>query len=584
MESNFEVSIERLINAVNNIIFMTPDEMIIVPSRNDLKSIQNCLNDVFGDKGCTEVLFTNNLDKLYFGIKVSPQISQSDVVNIVMGEEKVQMDRYKVEFDSRVFNMGLDAIDITAYLIYEISSMMYSYDAIDKLRGLVDTIMTEEKDTIYLRDSVYYAGLVAYAFKDTLTKITSLIYKDESDEYIYNPYIHTANLEDALITAHDTIISSEIGPKDSMRSTNTTILNWMFIMYRDMAMNSSTVMDQLRDARDFTGSELEKLDIDIAIDAVNHIDNSLPLYESVDNRSLIKFLEDNNLSSVVNELSIFGGLKRNGLRSIEDSLYEYALQIKNLETEEEALYVMRAINTRISILQDYLYNTPDMRPAEREHYEQVVRKFMELREALTKKRIWNKKQYGIFVDYDQLDRMDEGYEDLLICPQCQGTKISVTNGQCNCNECGNCFPISVHEEFEFKILPDFMEKKELRSYYDDLNDALELANDSKSISTSEGLRTFQRVLHIYMEILSLGELALSFLTPVAGLACYIFTRVCSALQTQNEITQARNSGKIAIQNLKQAKKNTKDKARIKNIDTAIAKIEKAIRDLDNKLD
>lgn len=584
MESNFEVSIERLINAVNNIIFMTPDEMIIVPSRNDLKSIQNCLNDVFGDKGCTEVLFTNNLDKLYFGIKVSPQISQSDVVNIVMGEEKVQMDRYKVEFDSRVFNMGLDAIDITAYLIYEISSMMYSYDAIDKLRGLVDTIMTEEKDTIYLRDSVYYAGLVAYAFKDTLTKITSLIYKDESDEYIYNPYIHTANLEDALITAHDTIISSEIGPKDSMRSTNTTILNWMFIMYRDMAMNSSTVMDQLRDARDFTGSELEKLDIDIAIDAVNHIDNSLPLYESVDNRSLIKFLEDNNLSSVVNELSIFGGLKRNGLRSIEDSLYEYALQIKNLETEEEALYVMRAINTRISILQDYLYNTPDMRPAEREHYEQVVRKFMELREALTKKRIWNKKQYGIFVDYDQLDRMDEGYEDLLICPQCQGTKISVTNGQCNCNECGNTFPLAVQEGFKFGILPDFMERKELRNYYDDLNDALEMANDQKTMDTVQGLRTFQRVMHIFTDMVTLYDLALMFISPVIGLACYIFGRICSGINDNAEVLQARNSGKMAIQNLKQAKKSTKDPARQKLIDKSIKKIEKSIKKLDERFD
>lgn len=584
MESNFEVSIERLINAVNNIIFMTPDEMIIVPSRNDLKSIQNCLNDVFGDKGCTEVLFTNNLDKLYFGIKVSPQISQSDVVNIVMGEEKVQMDRYKVEFDSRVFNMGLDAIDITAYLIYEISSMMYSYDAIDKLRGLVDTIMTEEKDTIYLRDSVYYAGLVAYAFKDTLTKITSLIYKDESDEYIYNPYIHTANLEDALITAHDTIISSEIGPKDSMRSTNTTILNWMFIMYRDMAMNSSTVMDQLRDARDFTGSELEKLDIDIAIDAVNHIDNSLPLYESVDNRSLIKFLEDNNLSSVVNELSIFGGLKRNGLRSIEDSLYEYALQIKNLETEEEALYVMRAINTRISILQDYLYNTPDMRPSEREHYEQVVRKFMELREALTKKRIWNKKQYGIFVDYDQLDRMDEGYEDLLICPQCQGTKISVTNGQCSCNECGNCFPLVVQEKFEFKALPDFIERKELRNYYDDLNAALEMANEDKTINVTEGTRTFHRVIHIFIDLVSIQDLAISFLSPVIGLACYLFTRIVSSVYEQIEIINARNSGKMAIQSLKQAKKNIKDKSRIKLIDKSIDRIEKAMRKLDDKID
>jgi hypothetical protein len=170
----------------------------------------------------------------------------------------------------------------------------------------------------------------------------------------------------------------------------------------------------------------------------------------------------------------------------------------------------------------------------------------------------------------------------IICPQCNGKNISVSSGQCNCNECGNCFPLIVQEKFEFKILPDFMEKKELRTYYDDIESALELANGQQTIDTIEGLRVFQRLMHIYCEIISVGELALSFVNPVVGLGCYLLVRICSGVHTQAEIVQARNSGKIAIQNLKQARRQTKDKSRQKSIDKSIKKIEKAIKKLDER--
>ena len=80
---------------------------------------------------------------------------------------------------------------------------------------------------------------------------------------------------------------------------------------------------------------------------------------------------------------------------------------KSCETEEEAMYVLRGINTRLNILEDYLFNTPDLSDNERKRWEFLAIKYRELRNILAKKKIMNKKQYGIFVDYNQLDQLDK---------------------------------------------------------------------------------------------------------------------------------------------------------------------------------
>ncbi len=109
-------------------------------------------------------------------------------------------------------------------------------------------------------------------------------------------------------------------------------------------------------------------------------------------------------------LNNFKNLKLNGLRGIEDDLYEYKIRTKNCETEDEAMYILRQINTRINILEDYLAST-EVSPAEANRWRSVIDSFRDLRAELAKKKISNKKQYGIFIDYDQYDKLDPPSQD-----------------------------------------------------------------------------------------------------------------------------------------------------------------------------
>jgi hypothetical protein len=153
----------------------------------------------------------------------------------------------------------------------------------------------------------------------------------------------------------------------------------MFIMYRDMKLNSATIVDTLKDAKLCTGSKIEQKEIDKTIESVNRIDMTM-------------------LSE-----SLFGNLKKSGLRSIEADLYEFAMRIKNCSTEEDAMYILHGINNRLGILEDYL-ETENLKDYERDHWQGVANQYRELRIKLSKKKIWDKKQYGIFFDYNQLDQ------------------------------------------------------------------------------------------------------------------------------------------------------------------------------------
>lgn len=394
--------IDKLESVFLNIIYIKPEERLVAPNISHISDIKNLLNEIFKESSCTDVMYTVNNDKQFFGIKVNPLMSANDALKILTSDEKVKFDKYQIELDSKLFDLELTGAEITATILHEVSSMINSYEVVDQLRALIDLYLLSEDDVIYIRDSANYSQLIIYALKDTLYKISSIMFKEEPEEITANRMVQTANLEDSLLSAQQKILSSSYGMGESVRTPKTIILRWMFMIYKDMKHNSNIVKETLKDAKDFSASRLDKNEIDKTLAAVDRI-NTQTLIE---NARIDKVLESKGLYAVA-EISLFKTLKTNGLRGIEDALYEYALRIKNCETEEDALFILRGINTRLSILEDYLYNTPELTESERKHWELVASKYRELREQLSKKKIVNKKQYGLFFDYSTLDNLDE---------------------------------------------------------------------------------------------------------------------------------------------------------------------------------
>lgn len=396
--------IEKLESVFLNILYLKPEDRIITPDMSILEDLKAAINNVFDDNHCINVLYTNNTDKQFFGIRINPNMSPSDAAVILTTDEKVKLNKYQIEFDSKLFDIGLNETELAAVTVYEISSMMDDYDIFDKIRLEVDKIMLKNEDVVRIRESVNYAQLVIFAIKDTLFKLSSLLFVENPDDLTMNTSIQACNLESYVVSARQKIDSSMQGLGESLRSPSAVILNWMFTMYRNMNIYSGVVKNTLKDSRDFTASRLEISEIEKTLTSIDRIEGNV-LEESV---SLNEFFEQKNVSSL-NEFSLFKSLKRNGLRGIENDLYELALKVKNCTEPTEAYGIMRSINTRLGILEDYLA-TEAMNDNERKHWEYVCNQYRELRIALSKKK-FKDRMYGLFIDYDKLDELDKKEND-----------------------------------------------------------------------------------------------------------------------------------------------------------------------------
>jgi hypothetical protein len=159
------------------------------------------------------------------------------------------------------------------------------------------------------------------------------------------------------------------------------------MVYEDLDDYLRMAEQTLLDAMAITGSKLEQNELQKTLIAIRKAVNEIV----TENAAVYE--------------SFFGRLKKNGLRSIVDDLYEFRIRLKNCEDMDEAMYILHQINSRIAILQDYI-DTEQLDPRELQRWRDVIADYYMLRAELAKKKIGNKKSYGIFVDYDKLDQLE----------------------------------------------------------------------------------------------------------------------------------------------------------------------------------
>ena len=392
------ISVEVKERAIKNIIIALSNSNDSVGISSDkLDQIKMSLNEIYPDSKCTDVLFTVNVDKLPFGIYIDPHITRYELIDIFFenndfNKSKPNIVKYKVEIDSKLFMEGLSPEDITKMLLHDVD-MMLSVEIMDRLRNLV-TVYTASLDVVSIRDSENANAILIYAIKDTLNKLASSLYGD---------YGFSFKNTDEMIDKISKLDYENVSIYDNFPKV--IILQWAFMVYKDIKTNYNLIKSTLDDAKELTGSKLVKDTIDKTLSAINRTGFDF-MDEAV---SLPNFLDKQNIS--LNETSIFKSLKTSGLRAIENDYYEYAILVKSASDENEAMYALRGINTRINILTDYIYNTPGISDAERRHWESVVMQYQELRVKLTKKNIINKKSYGLWFDYSKLDNLDRTEDD-----------------------------------------------------------------------------------------------------------------------------------------------------------------------------
>lgn len=392
MEKSVKYDFNDIYNILNN-IRKDPDPAL-------LREFAHELNMIFKESHCESVLYTNNVDKQFFGVCVYPYIEGKDIYDILIndnhsfdstiGEHKSsnRIRKYDVELDSKLFNpvLRLTNKEILAIVLHDIGALVNSSSPVDIARNEVDVFLDKTNSVIIQTSSYNYASILVYGFKDLLWKITSVFFKD-TDNLIADEFIIYCGLGMEL----------EMGIKKLKRfgyltyfnsdKPNATIIAWTLTLYDNVLKHRIPTIRGLRKAINYTAIRLIKREI-------NHL---IAVLGRIDDASLIEAggLFDGLRKSVRNAKSNF---KYSALRDYENDLYEYTLKSKSIVAEDDALMVLHGINTRMSII-DNILREDELDDALYKKYSLLYEKYAKLREDLAKRQTYRNDYRRIYINY-----------------------------------------------------------------------------------------------------------------------------------------------------------------------------------------
>lgn len=371
-------------------------------SKSDLPAIQRELNKFFKDSECIDILYTKNFDKLFFGICVYPILDNNDINQILTDDRNtVKINGYYLEFDSKLFDIGLTSAEITAFLLHEIGHLVNNQTPINTVREAIDKYMAEMKTEISLNDSYNTSEFLGFAIRDTIRKATSLFTKS-NEEIMADEFVFLCGYGDELESGFKKV-TNNMGELNKNVSNKFIVLSWALQIYKNMKFQRNIAIKNLNNCKRYTGSVLEKRELDNAADSLARVDLDA-IRECTEYYDEIRVKTACLLESEAQKNGSFiGRIQRKGLKGLEEDVYEYKMRIRNIEEKDEAILLMRQLNSRMSVLDDYLTYSGDIPAKDRERWEATYDKYDELRDELSKKTVYNQKNYGLWFDYNQLD-------------------------------------------------------------------------------------------------------------------------------------------------------------------------------------
>ena len=386
-------SVQKLISACE-LLKSIIDNTDYSPADNAMKQVQDgiisSLNDILDNKQCISVSVTLNTDNLFFGVVANPTITNVDLMSMLIEEDDMSLDRYMLEIDSKAVQI-LDPDDLAMYIIHDADAVT-SIGAVKRIRTYIDTMLAKKDENLDIRSSINYSNLLIYGIKYTIRNLTNLL--SISDSELKN-WPRLESIRAKVISSVPEILHDVNNPEMSL-------LQWCFLVYNNMDTEYKEAIETLNKAKTFTGSQLEKDEIDKVIKSLRRA-----AAEIISEATVI----ENEMLTEAKGFSLFKNLKRNGLRGIEDDLYEYKVRIRNCTDQEDAIYILRCINSRIAILEDYLINEKGLNDIEVDHWRDVIDQYRMLRAEIGQKKFGSaSKNFNAFlnIDYSKLDALDRG--------------------------------------------------------------------------------------------------------------------------------------------------------------------------------
>jgi hypothetical protein len=259
-----------------------------------------------------------------------------------------------------------------------------------RVKEYVDAYMANTGDNVVIKSSLQYQAILALGLCDALVKLTSCLYlPDDVESDAYLDELELLCFKDALNKLYSEIPGCE---NEALRSPRLTMLEWALRLYNNVEEERIPAIHLMNKLKSITSSVLYTNRMNAVVNALNRIDTDYYVSEAT------MSLNEANKSWLQK-------LRYNGLKDIENDLYEFNIRVKNAESEEDMWYVLKQINSRINILDEYIRDNADSDP-DIDRWRNVLMQYHEIRQTLVKNGNYRHKGFGIAIDYEKFERDD----------------------------------------------------------------------------------------------------------------------------------------------------------------------------------
>lgn len=339
------------------------------PKQEFILDLQNALNKFF-DAKCLRVLYTNNTDKLFFGIYAMPKIDAEQVIKIITGGEKYVINQYYLELDSKLFqeDINLSSKEIASLLMHEVYNLVSDAAPCESVCKAIDAHLTKNNDVLKISDSIHYMELLSYGFRDAVRKFITIFDKKEVDNNpVMNDFFEWCSYEQNIKSAFNKIALNWYNYNKEINN-KFIVLAWVLRVYKNVRDNRIPALMMIDRCKQLSPSKIEIKELDNIARRLNRIDDDA-LIESAGTTEHILYEEVKS--------SILPNKKMKSVpEALEDDLVKIAMEQQNaLENEPDAIPMLMAnINSKLAYIQDYVENNQ----LTKEEFKQLDRMYKEL--------------------------------------------------------------------------------------------------------------------------------------------------------------------------------------------------------------
>ena len=356
----------------------------------ELNKIKDCLNKIFPDSKCVDVIYTVNTDKMFFGIVTLPILSPNEILNIMTSDEDSKIATYKVELDSKLFcdTIDLSVDEITALIVHEVARLVNDYYPINNARYLIDKAVLDYGITLKMSEYVPYIEIIGYGIKEAARRSVSIF----ENNYLVPYYLdETYELTDSLRRAI-TKLENKGNLWDTEVDNKSIIVKWVVRLYTDILKYRIMSLHTLEKGIELTGSVLIVNEMKNMVKKLRRIDDYSLMQEA---SSIINFFNDSKKAN----LSALDRFKANGIKNYYDDFYEIQFEVNNMDNDRgTAVALLHKINSRMSVIDDYISTEPELNLQTKKRLADLYYKYDELRGNIASQKLKSPQTLLINID------------------------------------------------------------------------------------------------------------------------------------------------------------------------------------------